>query len=120
MNVRRVEYQPGDVAGNRKSRRHPGCEFCIADTNAGEADAAEVIDPLDVGRQQAWRRWSDVDEFGAHADLDLRARGQTVVAPLQCDGVAVDPGFAALNRGGHDVHARRADEVADKGVFRLG
>jgi len=47
VNVRRVEYQSGDFIGNRKSRRHPRRKFRIANSNARETDAAEVIVTFD-------------------------------------------------------------------------
>ena len=56
---------------------------CVADANAGEADAAEIVDPLDRGRQQAGRRRRDMDEFRPHADLDFRAGRQHAVIAIK-------------------------------------
>ena len=61
----------------------------------------------------------DIDEFRPHADLDFGARRQAVVAAVQRDGVAVDPRLAAAHLGRHDVHAGRADEIADKSMRGL-
>ena len=74
VNVRRIEHQSRLVARNRNPRRHLGREFHVADAHACETDAAEIVDPLDIGRQQAGAGRRDVDEFRAHADLDPRAR----------------------------------------------
>ena len=71
------------------------------------------------GRQQAGRGSGDIDEFGSHADLDLRAGREHAVIPAQADDVAVNPRLVSAHLGRHDVHAGRADEVADKGVRRL-
>jgi len=61
-----------------------------------KTDAAEIVDPLDIGGKQIRRRRLDIDEFGPHADLDLRAGRQLVIAAVERDGVAVDPGFRGL------------------------
>src|SRR3984893_3004299 len=108
--MRGIEHEARGITWNRKSRRHFCGEFGVANSNARETDAAQIIDALDIGRQQARRRRCDVDEFGTHPDLDLRAGWKRVVAAVERDGVAVDARLAAPDLGGPDVHAGLAHE----------
>src|SRR5262245_29621030 len=113
--MRGIEHEPRSAARGRETRRHARGEPGVADANPREADAAEIVDALDIGREQSRRGRGDIDEFRAYADLDFRSRGQAVVAALERDGVAVNARFAAVHLRGYDVHSGRANEIADKG-----
>ena len=93
--------------------------FASPRRDAREADAAEVVDAVDLRTEQAGRRRDGIDEFRTNADLDLRAVGQLVVAAVERDDVTADPGLATPHLGRQDVHAGRADEIADERVRRL-
>ena len=97
VDMRGIEHEPDRLVGDGKARRHARGELGIADADAGEADAAEIVDALDRGRQQAGCGRGDIDEFRPHADLDLGARRQHVVVAVQADDMAVDPRLAAVS-----------------------
>ncbi len=106
VNMGGIEHEPGDVAGDGKPWRHARGEFCIADANAGEADAAEIVDALDRGRPAARRGRRDVDEFRPHADLDLGTRRQHArncgCSPMTWPSMRAS---CPLTSAGDDVHA---------------
>lgn len=100
MDARRIEFQAGSLVRNQKSRRHPCIEFHIADPHPREANAAEVVYPLDIGGQQVRRGRRDGHEFRADADLDVRACRQVIVAAVQRDLMTADTRFASCTPAG--------------------
>src|SRR5438552_15181618 len=89
MNMRRIELQSGALALNRKSPRQARRKLRAANADAGKADAAEVVDSLDIGRQQIGCRQRDIDEFRTDADHDPGAGRKRVVAPSQPNRMTV-------------------------------
>lgn len=60
-----------------------------------------------------------MDEFRTHADLDGRARWQPVISAGQPNDMTVDARLVAVHRGRYDIHAGRADEIANEGMRGL-
>ena len=56
-----------------------------------EANAAEIVDALDVGGQEIGSRGGELDKFRPHADFDLGPCRQAVVTAIERNGMAVDP-----------------------------
>src|SRR3954468_2259338 len=119
VDVRRIEFQAGRAVRAGEAGRCAGRELCITEPRTREANAAEVVDAFDLRTEQAGRRRDGLDEFRTDADLDLRATRQLVVAAVERDHMTADPGLTAPHLGRQDVHAGRADEIADEGGGRL-
>ena len=116
VDLPRIEDQSGPVGGQLCSVGHACRQFQVAHPHLREAAAAEIVDPLDPGRQKV-RRWCrDTNEFRTDADFDEGARRKVVISPLELERMAGDPRLAPVHLGRQHVHARRADEVADECV----
>src|SRR4051812_37342787 len=113
MHARGIEFQAGLRGCNRKPGRHARGELDLADPYPRETDAAEIVDALDVRSQQIRRRRPPLDEFRAPAALDIRIGRQFAIAAVERDRVAAYPRLAPAPPRRNDVHAGRADEIAD-------
>lgn len=119
MDVRRIEFQAGRAVRAGEAGRRARRELGVTEPRAREADAAEVVDAFDLRTEQAGRRRDGLNEFRTDADLDLCASRQLVVAAVERDHMTADLGLTAPHLGRQDVHAGRADEIADERVRRL-
>ena len=78
-------------------------------------DAPDIVNALHLhGNTEAFR--PQMDEFRPHPDLDAPAGRQGRISPAQLDRMPVEPRRRALDLGRQDIHAGRADEVADEGM----
>src|ERR1700742_2526528 len=87
-----------------------------SERNAGEAPAAEILDLLDAHPQIAVGHERRIVRAEAEAH---RAAGRGLrVAGGQRDLLVADLRLCAVDLGIDEVHAGRADEIADKSMVR--
>ena len=88
MHMIRLKLEPDRRTRRRKAGRDARSEFEVAELDAGKTDTAEVIDPLEVDREQLGRGLGDV-KFAARVPAGFAPSGSQVGLKFQPSHVHV-------------------------------
>src|SRR6056297_2349302 len=108
--MRRIKADPVHVGADAVVLARDDVDVLAEELGPDDLVASHVLDPAHLDRHAV--RLTEAGEFRAHPKLDLAIERAVAVRKLYRRAVHI--GHRAFNLGGNDVHARRADEIADK------